>query len=398
MRIAHLITDTEVGGAERVLARLVQNSDASLYQHSVISMRDVGAVGRELQDFGVEVHTLRMPPGRISPTAVVRLVQILRTSKPDVLQCWMYHANLLGVSAAKAAGIPRLLWGIRNSGIDFERYHPLTRRVASLGALLSRLPDAIIVNSEAGANVHADWGYDRSRMVVIHNGFDVDQFKEDPEARYQIRCELGLSNETLLIGLVARFDPMKDHETFFRAAALLSRRRPDVNFVLCGSEITPQNSSLVRLIREYNLETRVQLLGMRKDVHRLDAALDIATSSSYSEGLCNAVGEAMSCGVPCVVTNAGDAVKLVGKSGRVVPPRNPQALAAAWMELIDWGPIQRKELGKKARSRVQEMFSLQRFLKLQESVYEDLFQREFGACSSPRSKAGICNEGSTTSY
>ena len=333
-------------------------------------MTPVGQVGKELQAAGVKVHTLAITRGRISPAGLFRLLKLLRGLKPDLLQCWMYHANLLGLLAAKLAGVPHVIWGIRCSEIDFACYPRLTRWVVSLGARLSSLPDVTVVNSEAGAKVHTRWGYDSSKMVVIYNGFDLEQFKEDRLARLAVRRELGLMDDSPLIGLIARYDPMKDHENFFRAAGFLGQRRSDVNFLLCGMDITSENTDLARMVRTYGLEGNVHLLGLRDDIPRLTAALDIATSSAHGEGFCNAVGEAMSCGVPCVATDVGDAVRIVGEAGRVIPPRDPQALAAAWAELIDMGHHRRKALGSMARERIREKFSLASFQQAHESLYE----------------------------
>ena len=372
MTIVHLITSTDVGGAERVLARLVQCTDASRFQHAVISMAPVGDVGKELISAGVPVRSLAMSRGRVSPAAVFELRRLLMELKPDVLHCWMYHANLLGAAAAKIAETPHLLWGIRCSEMDFARYRPLTRWVVSAGALLSSLPDAIVVNSHSGAKLHIEMGYNRSKIITIYNGFDLERFQEDSETRCAVRRELGIADDAPLIGLIARYDPMKDHENFFNAAGILSRRRPETNFLLCGHGVASENAEIDAMVRKNGLEKKVRLLGLRNDVARLTAALDIATSSAYGEGFCNALGEAMSCAVPCVATDVGDTKWLVGETGSLVPPHDPQALAAAWAELIELAASQRHALGQTARERIREHFSLAVFRDRYESLYEGL--------------------------
>jgi glycosyltransferase involved in cell wall biosynthesis len=275
----------------------------------------------------------------------------------------------LGLLTGKLAGVPHIVWGIRCSDMDFSRYRPLTRWVVWLCARLSRLATIIIVNSEAGKKVHQAWGYNTSKMVVIPNGFDLDRFKPDAAARRSVRVELGVAEDTLLIGLIARFDPMKDHNTFFKAAGLLARCRPDVCFLLAGAGIAQDNIAVREMISDNCLEGFVQLLGPREDIPRLTAALDIACLSSTGEAFPNVVGEAMACGVPCVVTDVGDAAYIVADTGRVVPARNPEAMSAAWAELIEMGPAGRHALGQKARRRIEENFTLAKMVRAYELLY-----------------------------
>jgi glycosyltransferase involved in cell wall biosynthesis len=285
----------------------------------------------------------------------------------------MYHANLLGVIAGKLAGVPHIVWNIRSSNIDFSHYRRLTRWTVFLGARLSGFVDAVIVNSEVGRSVHRAWGYHNARMIVIPNGFNIDHLKPDPSARGSVRAELGVRQDTLLIGLIARYHPRKDHASFLNAAALLCRREPLVHYLLAGDGVALENSELSHLVRENGLERHIHLLGRRRDIPRLTAALDIATSSSaFGEGFSNAVGEAMACGVPCVVTDVGDAADIVGDTGSVVPAGNPEALARGLADMMDLGPDGRKALGQRARQRVEARFSQARMVEAYESLYERL--------------------------
>ena len=371
--ILHLITGTNVGGAEKALAALVRRSDALRYRHVVISMIGIGPVGEDLTSAGVEVHSLRMRRGTPSLTGLLRLVKLIRRTRPQILQCWMYHANLLGLVAGKLADAPYIIWGIRCSDMDFSRYRCMTRWVVKLGAWLSRVPQRIIANSESGKMLHVGLGYVESKIEVIPNGFDLEVFKPDPDVRTAIRKDLGLPNNALLIGLIARFDPMKDHATFFKAARLLSERQPGVHYVLAGSGVCLENQGLSKLVRDNNLNGSIHLLGPREDVPRLNASLDIACSSSlFGEGFSNAIGEAMACGVPCVATDVGDSGYIVGDTGRVVPPRDFEALAAALAELIQMGPFGRRALGERARQKINENFPLGQTVDRYQSLYEHL--------------------------
>ena len=374
--VVDLITVLSVGGTQRALTTLVEASNGNVVSHRVYSMMDVGPVGEELISAGVDVRALEMHQGSPSLFALLRFVRALSTLRPDVLQCWTYHVNLLGVVAGKLAGVPHIVWNIRCSNIEFDHYRRLTQWTVSLGARFSSFVDAIIFNSVAGKNVHRAWGYHNAKTMVIPNGISLDEFKPDYSARSSVRDELGLGRDMILIGLIARYHPMKDHAGFLNAAALLCRREPLVHFLLAGEGVDPNNSELSRLVYEKGLQGRIHLLGRRRDIARLTAALDIATSSSVSgEGFSNALGEAMACGVPCVATDVGDTADIVGDTGVVVPPRSPSALARGLSDMVDLGFQGRNALGQRARQRVEEKFSIPTMVEAYKSLYQDIVDR-----------------------
>jgi glycosyltransferase involved in cell wall biosynthesis len=210
-------------------------------------------------------------------------------------------------------------------------------------------------------------------MIVIPNGFDLSAFMPNPAARASVCQELAIAPETLLIGLVGRFDAQKDHQTFIQAAARLLQQCPEVRFLICGDEITWENSTLADWIDAAGIRHHCHLLGRREDIPRLTAAFDIAvSSSSHGEGFSNVIGEAMACGVPCVVTDVGDAALIVGDTGRVVPPRNPETLASNWHALIALGAEGRERLGRAARDRIAANFNLPVIVAKYEKLYEEI--------------------------
>jgi len=303
IKILHLITDLNTGGAEKMLSRLLSGMDRERFENQVVSLIPLGAIGAEIRALGIPVFSLRMQPGRPTLLGLLRLVRLLREKRPDVLQAWLYHANLLGLIAARLAKVEKVIWNILASNADMSRYRRLSGWTLTVGALLSGWPDAVVINAQAGREYHIRQGYHPRRWVLIPSSVDLDQFKPNPGAHLSLCQELVLVPETVLIGLVARFDPMKDHENFLAAAGQLVKIDSEVHFVLTGSGVTAGNSQLFGLIERENLFGRVHLLGYRQDVTDLTAALDIATSSSYSEGLPTMVVEAMACSVPCVVTD-----------------------------------------------------------------------------------------------
>jgi glycosyltransferase involved in cell wall biosynthesis len=374
-RILHLITDLDTGGAEISLYRLLAHMDRTRFESRVVSLVPAGDVGEKIRSLGVPVRSLDLEPGRPTPAAFLRLVGWLRREPPDLLQTWLYHADLLGLLAAKAAGVHRVVWNIRNSELDLSRYRRLSRIVVRVCAWLSGGPLAAISNSQAGRDFHTHLGYHPARWAIIPNGIDLQAFRPDPQARLAVRKELGLDAEASLIGQVARYDPAKNQAGFLEAAGALVRAGVEAHFVLAGQDVTPENPALAEIVRGEALEGRVHLLGRRDDVPRLDAALDVLTSPSTGEGFPNVVAEAMACGVPCVVTDVGDSALLVGETGRVVAPGNPAALAAALQELVSAGAAKRGELGQAARSRVAERFSLEKTVAAYEELYEELLAR-----------------------
>ena len=368
--LVHLITTLDVGGAEMMLLKLLPRMNAGRFKNHVICLTEDGLVGQKISAHGIPVHALNMPRGRVTIEGLMQLFKHVRKIKPAILQTWMYHADLIGVLLGKLSRIPRICWNIRCSNMDLLEYRWSTRITVKMCALLSSLPDFIIANSREGLNYHKEIGYKSRRWKVISNGFDLGEFKPDPEAKLRLMKELGLSyeNSSLLIGYVARFDPMKDHPTFLDAACLLLKERRDVHFVMVGRDIEWENRGLTARIPK-TFSGNFHLLGERSDVEKITAGSDIACCVSSGEGFSNVIGEAMACGVPCVVTDVGDSAFIVGETGIVVKPRHPEGLAGAWRKLLDLGGDGRSELGRGARKRIQDHFDISKIVEQYEALY-----------------------------
>jgi len=354
--IVHLIAGLGVGGAETALLRLLSLTDRTAWSPRVVSMTPAGALGEPIRALGIPVTSLGMRRGEPGPAGLARLRRILARERPAILQTWMYHADLLGLVAA--AGICPTVWNIRHSELAPEATRPLTRLSAWLCARLSRFPRGIVVGSEAARRAHVALGYHPGRMVLIPNGFDTRVFRPDPAARARVRRELGIPDGRPVVGMVARLHPDKGHAVFLEAAGRVAASAPDAFFVLCGEGVTAASLPLGPGLGTGGGEGRVRLLGVRGDVPSVLAACDVAVSASLSEGFPNAVGEAMACALPCVVTDVGDSALLVGPAGMVVPPRDPPALAAAVLRLLHMPPADREAMGARGRARVSEHFSL----------------------------------------
>jgi len=384
--VLHVITGLATGGAEAFLCRLIEAMDRDRFTHTVVSLMDEGTVGQAIRASGTPVATVDMSRGVPSPAALGRLVRLGRAVRPDLVQGWMYHGNLAALLCAPFLGRPTpVTWGIRQSLYRLRHERPLTRAVILASAPLSSLPARTVYNTRGSVRQHGRVGYDTRRAVVIPNGFDFDRFRPDPQARRAMRAELGLVPDTPLVGLVARVHPMKDHGTFLRAAARVAWGRPEVHFVLAGRDADPDNAALAAQVAEAGLRGRVHALGERRDIAAVTASLDIACSSSaYAEGFCNAVGEAMACGVPCVVTNVGDSAWLVRDTGQVMPPRDPTRMAAAIGALLDGGPEHRARLGAAARERIRTGFGMRATAARYERLYTEVTDR-----ATPRPAAAL---------
>jgi len=370
MRITFIITGLDTGGAEMTLYRLLSRLSPT-FQPQVISLSTIGEVGVRIKELGVPVKALGMRPGMPNPMAIFRLAGILKTSQPDLVHTWMYHADLLGGLAARIAGVPAVTWGIHHSNLSPKQNKRATLLVVKICAWLSRhIPDRILCCSELARDIHMEIGYPADKFTVIPNGIDLAQYLPDASARDSVRKELGLSPETLLIGIVARFDSQKNHEGFIRAAGLLHAQRADVHFLLAGREMDENNADVGRWMKAAGVNGVCHLLGQRDDVPRIMASLDLATSSSWGEAFPNVVAEAMACGIPCVVTDVGDSAHIVGDTGKVVQPGDNALLADAWNSLLQLPAGERTALGMRARERVAMNFELGAVVKRYQSLYE----------------------------
>jgi glycosyltransferase involved in cell wall biosynthesis len=344
LKVLHVITGLTVGGAERSLSLILEGTQSQLQEILVVSLTSSGHFRDVIRRMGIKVVNLDMVRGRPSLWGLIRLIGIIRQFRPDILQSWMYHADLLSLFALWLSGRRRstkLFWGVRCTNITrFER-RLLLSLVVRLCALFSKAPDRIIVNSHAGQADHRKIGYAGERMAVIHNGIQPDRFYPEPALRAEGRRQLGLSDSTLMLVMAARQHQMKDYPTFQKALALL----PDAVGVTIGmgTEFLRKPENLVGL-------------GVRHDIELIFNAADIYVSSAaYGEGTSNAILEAMACGLPVVATDVGDSAFIVGDAGLIVPPGDPKALADA-IGRLGADPALRQRLGQVAIDRVAENF------------------------------------------
>lgn len=356
LRIVHIITGLKTGGAEAMLASLVKQSDKDRFEHIVISLTTLGEYGEGLSEAGLQVVALRLSKWR--PWRFFRLVRWLKEINPDIVQTWLYLADLIGGVAAKIAGCRNISWGVHHSNLVAgynERSVLLTAKICAL--LTPVIPRRIVCCSKSALEAHRSIGYPPSKLLLIRNGIDIEKYRPDSLARFELRQELGVPETTMLVGLPARFHPLKDHLTFLQAARIVHEEYPDVHFVLCGQDVTFSNVALREWIESEHLLGHCHPIGLRSDMSRFLAAMDLVTLSSRGEALPLVLAEAMACQVPCVATDVGDVAELIGETGRVVPAGDPILLAKALIELLADVSL-RVNLGILARQRVKACFSL----------------------------------------
>ena len=357
-----------------MLYKLLSASGGESFEYCVVSLTDIGPIGEKLIKLGIPVYAIGIKGNGINPFPFFYLVKLLKKLQPEVVQTWMYHADLIGGVAAKLIGNTPVVWGIRNSDLDPKSSSSITKIIVRLSALFSRwIPQVIVCCSQEARRIHQGLGYVAHKMVLIPNGFDLNLFRPDKVACLKVRKEIGVPEGKRLVGVIARYDPQKDIGNFLEAAAILRSQGENVEFLLCGSDMDWRNSNLVAEVDALGLRDCFHLLGLRDDVQRVMAALNIVVlSSAYGEAFPNVLGEAMACGAVCIATNVGDSALIVGKYGKVVPPRNPIALSGALSHFIAKSDEELEQLGIDSRESIDKRFSLVTIVSRYEKVYGEV--------------------------
>jgi glycosyltransferase involved in cell wall biosynthesis len=353
------IRSLNVGGAERQLVNLAVTLRRRDVPVEVLTFYSGGALRLELAREGVPVTDLGKRGRWDVLPFLYRLFRHLRRRRPAVLYSFLPMANIVAVSVAAFVPGTRVVWGVRASNMDLDRYDALSRLAFRSECRLSRRADLIIANSGAGKRYHVERGFPEQRVVVIPNGIDVDRFARTDAGRRAVRAEWGLAEDEIVIGLVARIDPMKDHRSFLEAAARLSMDHDTVRFACVGEGPALATGDLRALADRLGLGGKVIWAGARQDMANVYSALDVIVSSSYGEGFSNVIAEAMACEVPCIVTDVGDSAWIVGDTGDVVPARNAEALRQAMAVLAARSAPERAAIGVRARARVASHFSVE---------------------------------------
>jgi glycosyltransferase involved in cell wall biosynthesis len=376
LKTLFIINDLRRSGAETALSRLAEQLHRLGDDVSIICLKSEGELAQSLRDQGISVRAVCLRFGPRLPRALIDLTRMIRREHPDVVQTWLYHANLIGGIASRISR-PRtpVVWGIRHSVLKQESSKRTTVLVSRLSAFLSRvIPSRIVYCARKSQQTHEAAGYDSRRGEVIPSGIPITQYHPDPGARVRIRRALGIAENSRVIGIVARYHPDKDIPTFVRAATILAETNPEARFVLVGRGLDRENPELADLIKGTGYADRFYLLGPRSDIPAVLNAFDISSLSSITEGLPGSIIEAMAVGLPCVATDVGDAAEVIGRAGRTVPASDPTALAEAWRELLALDPAVFTALGNAARERVTRHYRLEATSERYRIVYRSLVE------------------------
>jgi glycosyltransferase involved in cell wall biosynthesis len=359
-----LIRSLNYGGADQQLVMLAIGLKAKGVPVRVATFYDGGTQRDELTCRDVACRSLKKRSRWDVVRFLWRWIRMARDCRPSVLYAFLGSANLMAVAAKPWLGRTKIVWSVRASNMALARYGRLERLLYWIECRLSRFADLIIVNSHAGRDYAVAHGFPSQKLIVIPNGIDVERFCPDRKAREQFRKKQGIADAESLIGLVGRIDPMKGHGNFLRAAAILLKERQDVHFICVGGGPESYRRTLLSLTEELGLSSKVTWADATVHIEIIYNALDIATCcSSYGEGFPNVIGEAMACGIPCVVTDVGDAKRIIGETGYVVGVDDPKALAAAWRDVLAMGEGEKMKWRQRTRERVIEHFGLDRLIE-----------------------------------
>ncbi len=376
-RILHLIVDLEIGGAELMLKRLLETQKKNpCFYNIVVSLTSLGPIGKQLQLNGIEVHSFEMNSILMTPLVILKLNKLIKKSSVDLVQTWMYHADLIGGLAAKISRTCPVIWGVRSTKIPqgfFNGTYWLIRICASFS---NWLPNKIVCCAEASRREHELLGYISNKMVVISNGYNFSFFDNQRNSRSKARSKIGYSDGDVVIGTVGRFDPLKDFNNFILAAEKLSNNFAHAKFLMIGRNVDWSNLQLSDWIKSKGLEDKFTLLGEKLDVPFYLSAMDIYCMSSVSEGFPNSVVEAMAMGLPCVVTKAGDVNRIIHDKSFVVPVSDSSALSKALLGLCRMKPKNRQLIGESNSKKVRLEFEINNISKQYETLYKNIIANE----------------------
>lgn len=367
-KVLHIIIGLNVGGAELMLKRLVLHSQQKgEYQHEVISLTDLGLIGKDLREAGIRVYTLNMRSALSIFSIYFSLKKLLKEIKPDVVQTWMYHSDLIGGLAAKSVGIDNIIWGIRNTELD-SNSGIIKKAIRKACALLSdRIPQTIVCVASKAKTLHGNIGYCEEKMLVIPNGFDIKRFNVDNELGCKYRDELKIQHDKLVIGNIGRFTPAKNQVNFIKACILLLDKGYDFDVIMAGRDISINNSEIKNLIGSRKNFKLVEELNQPEKFYN---AIDVFCLSSITEGFPNVLGEAMATERVCLTTDAGDAREILGNCGYHINDPSSDAIAEALeTHILSKDLSSLMGIGKIARMKIVDNYSLDKIVLDFEKLY-----------------------------
>ena len=356
--MVHVITNfAGVGGAEMMLARLIQQTEHD-YQHVIIALMKTSEVYQSTLE-RCQSHYALGWNGLNTLSTVSQLRALLKKLQPATVQCWMYHANALtSLSVIGLAKKPKVLWGIHHSLASPKEESISTKIALGLSKILSKQPDSIIYCAHSSMQQHQAFGFKNGNSQVIANGVFLDKFQPNPQL-----------HEPIVIGFAGRYHTAKGYPYLFETMGLLKDQ--DIIFKIAGSGASLENPEVKALFDQYQLDSqKVHLLDQISDMPAFYQSIDAFLMTSITEGFPNVLVEAMASGLPCISTDVGDAQYIVQELGEIVPPRNSAVLVQAILNYVQQSNDQRLQLKQAVRERVEAHFSIEKVSQQYMQVWE----------------------------
>tara|TARA_Y100000589_G_C27185849_1_gene642638 strand:+ start:970 stop:2100 length:1131 start_codon:yes stop_codon:yes gene_type:complete len=360
------VTNTlESGGAEKILFQLIKDSNKS--DISIISLTSLGTLGRKLINKGFRVYALNIRKDFISIFKIFKLLYLIATLKPLILHSWLYHSNLIAGIFAKITGVKKVYWSIHH---DYESSTLIMMLEMKLLMVLSYLvPDKIIFSSFSSKINHINNGYKKSNSIIIENGVSTEKFKKNKTTRKKLRLKLGIQNDCFIIGNIARYHPIKDHDNLLKALKILSQKKVNFKCILVGRGLSSDNKELLNKINYLDLNDRVILFGQTNKIHRIINIFDLNILTSKMECSPLSLLESMAVGIPCMSTNVGDAKCMIGETGWIIETSNPFQIAEMIYRIYK-NPSILKSKSNLTRQRVKDLYEIKDMIQKYLNVYQ----------------------------
>jgi len=361
--IFHVIVNLNIGGAELMLKRLLlECSSDDNFEQTVLTLQGPGMIDNDLRIKGIDVINLNMMSLVNFLPGLYKLIRMMRIKKPDVVYTWMYDADFIGGIAAYLAGIRNIIWGIRNTNINRGKFSFRWIVLKFCSILSFVIPRVTVCCAHSAKSAHIKLGYCSKKMIVIPNGYDLKEFNPSQTLKNNIRKKLGIREGSKVIGIIGRFDELKDFNNFIQAASKAAKKFDNLYFLMAGKGIDENNFQLMSWIDEAKIKDKVLLFG-QVDPHDIYAAMDFYCLSSKAEGFPNVVAEAMAMETPCIVTDVGDAKIIVNNIGRVIPPNSPYQLSRAMIDMLEIPESALIKMGSDARQSIFDNYDIKEVAK-----------------------------------
>ena len=378
IKILHIITGLGFGGAENNLLNLIKEIDKTKFELHVVSLNGKGYIGEQILNLNIPLNSYEANKSGFIlfklfniAFVIVQIIKLIKQIKPDLIQTWLHHADLIGFLCAFLTGHKKLVWSVRCSDLKKGYISAKNRYLVKILSFFSYYPIVILFNSHAGIKAHLKIGYKPKKYQCIFNGIDTSRFKPDSEQKYKTKIELKILQNIQTIGYVGKDQNIKDIETFLYSIQEVQKKLPDINVVMIGENLSNNNKNLLNSINELQLKN-IKLIGLKKNIENYMQVFDIMISTSLSEGFPNVLAEAMSCGVPCVSTDVGDARNIIDTNNQLHEVKNYKAISNSCIRILLMNSEEKKKLNESSRKRIIDKFNILSITKQYEIFYKKL--------------------------